>query len=103
MKLPSERPVRIHLGMNVMQSKVIKRIYPQYPQEAIKKHIGGKVVIRLDLDRDGKLQEAKVLEGDLILSQAVMDAVKQWQFEPTRLDGDLVEVEVDVEMGFEAH
>ncbi len=103
MKLPNERPVRIHLGMNVMQSKVISRVYPSYPQEAITKHIGGKVVVRIELDRDGKIQEAKVLEGDPILSQAAMEAVKQWRFEPTRLDGDPVEVEVDVEMVFESH
>jgi TonB family protein len=103
MKLPNERPVRIHLGMNVMQSKIINRVYPRYPPEAYTRRIGGRVIIRVDLDRDGKIQEAKVVEGDPILSQAVMEAVKQWQFEPTRLDGDLVEVEVDVEIVFESH
>lgn len=103
MKLPNERPVRIHLGMNIMQSKVTNRVYPPYPQEALKKHMGGKVVVRLDLDRDGKIQDAKAVEGDPILSQALLDSVKQWQFEPTRLDGDPVEVEVDVEMIFEMH
>jgi TonB family protein len=103
MKLPNERPIRIHLGMNVMQSKVINRVFPRYPPEAIAKHLGGKVVVRLELDRDGKIQEAKVVDGDPILSQALLEAVRQWQFEPTRLDGDPVEVEVDVEMVFESH
>jgi TonB family protein len=103
MKLPNERPVRIHLGMNVMQSKLINRVYPRYPPEAYTKRIGGKVVVRVDLDRGGKIQEAKVVDGNPILSQALLEAVKQWQFEPTRLDGDLVEVEVDVEMVFESH
>lgn len=103
MMLPNERPVRIRLGMNVMRSKLIKQIYAQYPQEAIKKHLGGKVVVRLELDRDGVIQEAKVVEGDPILSQALLEAVKQWRFEPTRLDGDPVEVETDVETVFESH
>jgi len=103
MKLPNERPVRIHLGMNVMQSKIINRVYPRYPPEAYTKRIRGKVVVRVDLDRDGKIQEAKVVDGNPILSQALLEAVKQWQFEPTRLNGDLVEVEVDVEMVFESH
>jgi TonB family protein len=103
MKLPSERPIRVHLGMNVMQSKLLNRVYPKIPQDALARRLGGKVVIRVELDRDGNIQEAKVIEGDPILSQAAMDAVKQWRFEPTRLDGDLVEVEVDVEMGFEIH
>jgi len=103
MMLPKERPVRIRLDMNVMRSKVVNRVYPRYPQEALAKHIAGKVVIRLELDRDGKIRDAKVIEGNPVLSQAVMDAVKQWRFEPTRLDGDPVEVEVDMEMGFESH
>jgi TonB family protein len=103
MKLPNERPVRIHLGMNVMQSKITRMVYARYPPEAYTKRIGGKVIVRVDLDRDGKIQEAKVVDGNPILSQALLEAVKQWQFEPTRLDGDLVEVEVDVEMIFESH
>lgn len=103
MKLPNERPVRIHLGMNVMQSKIIRMVYARYPPEAYTKRIGGKVIVRVDLDRDGKIQEAKIVDGNPILSQALLEAVKQWQFEPTRLDGDLVEVEVDVEMVFESH
>jgi len=41
------------------------------------------------------------LQGDLVLSEAVLEAVKQWQFEPTTLDGDPVEVEVDVQMTFD--
>jgi TonB family protein len=103
MRLPNERPVRIHLDMNVMRSKLLTPVYPGYPEEALKKHIGGKVVVRIDLDRDGKIQEANAISGDAILSQALLNNVRQWQFLPTRLDGDPVEVEVDVEMVFEMH
>ena len=103
MKLPNERPVRIHLDMNTMRSKVIREVYAEYPEEARNKRIGGKVIVRVDLDRGGNIQEAKVLEGNPILAQALLTAVKQWQFLPTRLDGDPVEVEVDVETVFEIH
>jgi TonB family protein len=103
MRLPNERPVRIHLDMNVMKSKLITRVDPRYPEEAIRKHIGGKVAVRLELGRDGRIQEAKAISGDPILSQAFLDAVRQWQFLPTQLDGDPVEVELDVEMVFEMH
>src|SRR5260370_18367268 len=98
MKLPSGRPVRIRLRMNVMQSKIINRVYPRYPPEAYTKRIGGKVVVRVNLDRDGKIQEARVVDGNPILTQALLEAVKQWQFDPTRLYSDLGEVEVDVDM-----
>ncbi|HEY6943935.1 MAG TPA: energy transducer TonB [Candidatus Acidoferrum sp.] len=99
--LPSERPVRIHLGMNVMQSKLLMKVYPKYPEEALKKRLQGKVVVRLELDINGNIQEAKLIEGDPVLGRAFMEAVKQWRFEPTTLDGDPVEVEVDAETVFE--
>lgn len=102
-ELPSERPIRIHLGMNVMQSKLLMKVYPKYPEEAVKKRLQGKVVVRLELDLNGNLQEAKLIEGDPVLGQAFMEAVKQWRFEPTTLDGDPVEVEVDAETVFEVH
>jgi TonB family protein len=102
-KLPKERPIRIRLDMNVMRSKLFKEVNPRFPEEALKKHLQGKVTVRLELSRDGNIQEAKLMEGDPVLGRAVMEAVKQWRFEPTRLDGDPVEVEVDVEMVFESH
>lgn len=103
MKLPSERPVRIHLDMNVMRSKLTRQVYPKYPEKAARKHIGGKAVVRVHLDTRGKIQEVKVVSGDPLLSGALLDAVKQWEFQPTLLDGDPVEVEVDVETVFEVH
>lgn len=103
MSLPGERPIRIHLGMNVMQSKLLTKVYPKYPEEALKKHLHGRVVVRLELDINGNLQEAKLIEGDPVLGRAFMEAVKQWRFEPTTLDGDPVEVEVDAETVFEVH
>jgi TonB family protein len=103
MELPSERPIRIHLGMNVMQSKLVTKVYPKYPEEALKKRLQGKVVVRLELDINGNLQKATLIEGDPVLGRAFMEAVKQWRFEPTTLDGDPVEVEVDAETVFEVH
>lgn len=99
-ELPSERPIRIHLGMNVMQSKLLTKVYPKYPEEALKKRLQGKVVVRLELDINGNLQKATLIEGDPVLGRAFMEAVKQWRFEPTTLDGDPVEVEVDAETVF---
>jgi TonB family protein len=99
--LPEERPVRIQLGWNVMSSKLLNEAYPRIPREAIEKHISGRVVIDLILDVNGNIKESKVLEGDPILSAAVMDVVKQYRFAPTALDGDPVEVEV--QFPFEFH
>jgi TonB family protein len=103
MKLPNERPVRIQLDMNVMRSKLVAGDPIRVPQEAIKKHISGRVVVELVIDVSGNIKESKVVEGDPILSAAVLDAVKQWRFAPTALDGDPVEVDVQMPYIFEIH
>jgi periplasmic protein TonB len=101
MKLPSERPVLITLDMLVMESKLITKTPVQMPQEALKKRIGGRVVVQLILDVRGNIKELKALEGNPILSGAVLDAVKQWRFAPTKLDGDPVEVDLRVPFSFD--
>lgn len=101
MMLPTERPVRIHLDMNVMRSKTISETPVRIPEEAIQKHVSGKVVVDLVLDVDGNLKESKVLEGDPILAAAVMSAIKEWRFAPTKLDGDPVEVDFQVPHEFQ--
>jgi TonB family protein len=100
-KLPKERPVRIHLEMNLMNSKLIKNVRLRFPERAVKERRSGTVIVRLTLDLRGSIKEARLLQGDPVLSESVLEAVKQWQFEPTTLDGDPVEVEVDVQMTFD--
>lgn len=101
MKLPSERPIRIHLDMNVMKSKVISKGNEHFPEEFAKKRISGKAVVRVHLDVNGRIQDVTILSGDPLLAQTLVDNVKQWQFLPTQLDGDPVEVEFDVETVFQ--
>lgn len=103
MKLPSERPVRIHLDLNVMKSKVTSKGNERFPEEFAKKHISGKAAVRVHLDVTGKIQDVTILSGDPLLTQTLLDNVKQWQFLPTQLDGDPVEVEFDVETVFQFH
>lgn len=101
MKLPSERPVRIHLDMNVMKSKVISKGNQRFPEEFAKKRMSGKAQVRVNLDVNGKIKDVTILSGDPLLAQTLLDNVKQWQFLPTQLDGDPVEVEFDVETVFQ--
>ena len=72
----------------------------RYPEEAIRKHVSGDVVIHLVIDTDGKIKEMKLIKGDLVLGGPVMDDMKTWNFEPTTLDGDPVEVEIEWSTGF---
>lgn len=99
--LPKERPLRIQLDMNVMRSKAINYVQWKLPIETLlKQHVFGKVVIHLVVDVNGHIKEIKTVEGPPILSDPVLQAVRQWSFEPTTLDGEPVEVELNLETGF---
>jgi TonB family protein len=100
MKLPNERPIRISLDMKIMESKLLDKAPVRMPPEAIKKRISGRVMVELILDVGGNTKELRVVEGDPILAAAVQDALKQWRFAPTQLDGDPVEVDLRVPFTF---
>src|ERR1022692_4331631 len=108
--LPDERPIRIQLDMKIMRSKI--RDYDQIASETFKKLMNlrnagkptiGKVVIHFVVGTDGKIKEMNAIEGTPDLRDLFLEEVKQWTFEPTRLDGDPVEVEVNLETGVKAN
>lgn len=71
-----------------VELKLTKRIEPKYPKEALKKLIGGEVVLEALIDKEGNVIDAKVIEGEHeILNNAAIDAVKQWKYEPYTENG----------------
>lgn len=101
MRLPPQRPVRIQLDMNAMESKIIAKVPVKLSQEAIQKHLSGRVVIELIVGVKGNVKESNVLEGNATLGAAVTRAVRQWQFAPTSVvDDDPVEVELQIPFTF---
>jgi periplasmic protein TonB len=72
---------------SVQSPRLIKRIEPEFPPVALKAHIQGTVVISAVTDIYGRVQEVKIVNGHPLLKQAVIDAVKQWVYEPYILNG----------------
>jgi len=60
--------------------KVIKRVAPEYPEEAERARIQGRVVLDLTVDESGNVSVAKVVSGPAELREAAADAAKQWRF-----------------------
>jgi TonB family protein len=83
-------PAPIRIGNEVVESKLIRRVEPVYPEEAKTSGIQGSVVLEISVDEKGYVQNAEVISGDLILSEAAIKAVKQWQYSPTLLNGEPV-------------
>ena len=62
--------------------RAVKATPPAYPEEAREKHIQGKVVLNVVVDKDGAIAEVNVLSGAAELVQSAIDSVRQFQFGP---------------------
>ena len=73
---------------------------PVYPEDAKAAGIEGIVVLDVVIGENGSVIEARVIRSIPELDQAAIDAVLQWQYEPTLLNGEPVEVECNVTINF---
>ena len=99
---PPPKPVqqRIRVGGNVQAAKLIRQPLPVYPQIAKTAHIQGTVVLHAIISKDGSVQEVQYISGPPLLMRSAMDAVKQWRYQPTTLNGEAVEVDTTISVVF---
>ena len=83
-------PVRV--GGKVQEPRPIKMVPPVYPPLASKARVSGTVVLEATLTAQGTVEEIHVISGHPLLIEAAIDCVKQWQYEPTYLNGEPVPV-----------
>jgi TonB family protein len=82
-------------------AKLVKRVAPEYPEEARQKSIQGTVILNVILRKDGSVTVQNVAAGDPILSPAAIEAVRQWRYEPTLINGRPFEVQTKINVVFE--
>jgi len=80
--------------------RLLRRVRPQYPAEAILDKREGAVVLHGIVGQDGAIRELKLVSGDPILSQAALEAVQQWTYEPYRRNGKPVDMPLDISIEF---
>jgi TonB family protein len=88
------------IDSKVMDGAIIQRIEPQYPLKARKAYIQGTVILAATIDKDGLIHNLKPLCGPTILSDASMDAIKQWRYRPFMVEGQPVEAETTIKVEF---
>jgi TonB family protein len=93
-------PSRIRVGGNVQQTKLISQPRPVYPQEAKQAHIQGIVKLNAIVGKDGAIQHLEVISGDPALVPSALDAVKQWVYQTTLLNGQPVEVMTQIDVNY---
>jgi len=100
---PSEEqqaPVRIRVGGEIKPPRLVSSVLPVYPVVARETGIEGDVVIDTTIDKTGKVTGMKVVSGNAMLRQAALDALRQWKYEPSKLNGEAVPVQLTVTIKF---
>ena len=85
------KPPRVHTQLN--PAMLIHRVEPVYPPLAHQLRRSGRVELRAIIATDGTIQSLQVVGGDPLFYQSALDAVKQWRYRPTILNGQPYEVE----------
>jgi protein TonB len=97
---PKPTQTRIRQGGAVQNAMLINRVQPQYPPLARQTRISGTVRLHAIISKDGSVQQLEVLSGHPLLVQAALDAVRQWKYRPTLLNGEPVEVDTTIDVIF---
>jgi len=93
-------PKRITIGGNVQQAKLVRQPKPVYPPLAKQARISGVVHLAAVISKDGTIQDLKAVGGHPLLIPAALEAVKQWVYQPTLLNGEPVEVVTQIDVNF---
>jgi len=90
----------IPVGGNVQAAKLIRQVPPVYPPLAKQARVSGVVQLKVIIGKDGAVKEVTAISGHPFLRQAAIDAVRQWIYQPTLLNGEPTEVSTEVAVNF---
>jgi TonB family protein len=87
-------------GKASQEVRLLSQIRPVYPPLARQARIQGNVALHVIVDREGKVEEVTLISGHPLLVQAAIDAVRQWRYETTLLNGFPVAVDTTATVTF---
>ncbi len=90
----------VRVGGQIKEPKKLKNVTPVYPDIAKQARVQGVVILECTISPQGKVTDVKLLRGIPLLDQAAIDAVKQWVYTPTLLNGVPVPVIMTVTVNF---
>jgi periplasmic protein TonB len=96
--LAQNGPIRV--GGNVQQANLISRVDPVYPVEAKQNRIQGTIKLEVTIDKEGHVASVSVVSGPTELIRSATDAVQQWVYKPTLLNGEPVSVLTTVDVNY---
>jgi periplasmic protein TonB len=95
---PHHGPYRV--GGNIQAPRLTREVQPIYPPLAKETRISGKVTIDCVIDEHGDITQMKVVSGHPLLVTAALQAVEEWKYQPTLLNGQPISVDMEVTVNF---
>jgi periplasmic protein TonB len=97
---PPPPPQAVRVGGDIKEPKKIKHVPPVYPAIAKAAKVSAVVILEATISKEGSVKDIKVLRGHPMLDQAAIDAVQQWTYTPTTLNGQAVDIIMTVTVNF---
>jgi TonB family protein len=97
---PPPPPPPIRIGGRLQPAHLVKQVTPAYPAVARTARVQGTVIVEASITETGAVEDIKVVEGHPMLIAAAVDAVRQWRYEPARLNGVATRVSARITVHF---
>jgi TonB family protein len=97
---PEDGVARIRVGGTIQATNLIKKVTPLYPPDAKAARIQGMVRFTANIGKDGSITSLEVVSGHPLLVQSAQDAVMQWMYKPTLLNGEPVAVVTQIDVNY---
>lgn len=97
------KPARLNVGGTIEAAKLIKpRVMPVYPDSAKSAGVQGTVVLHAVISKDGEVLSLRVVNSqiDPDLAKSAVQAVSQWRYRPTLLNGEPVEIDTTIQVNY---
>ncbi|RPJ70095.1 MAG: energy transducer TonB, partial [Acidobacteria bacterium] len=90
----------LRVGGTIKAPTKVKDVKPVYPDVALQANVQGVVIVEVKIGPDGRVQDARILRSIQLLDKAALDAVSQWEYTPTLLNGAPIGVVMTVTVNF---
>ncbi len=91
----AQKPYRVRVEEDVQKAKLVHMVYPVYPP-ASNKRLDGTVVLHVVVGKSGDVKSARYVSGPTRLGNSAVNAVLQWRYRPTLVNGMVIEVDTMV-------
>lgn len=98
------QPAKLYrIGGDVLEARLVRKVVPEYPEIARRARVSGTVHLTGVIAKDGSVRSLEIRDGHPLLARAAVEAVRQWIYRPTLLNGEPVEVIAPIEVRFVLH